>query len=243
MYRWTEQETVHLVELYKTFPFLWDARHKLYKNSIARNCAYEMILEKLENSEITIMDIKIKIKNLRSSYYHELRKINKFRSEGRAYTPSHTIKVWFTKFKSIMDQVHKIEDDEDFESGSDEVSLEYIDESTGNTDTEAYVVSIKQEYLDELENQNRKEIAITSAEQPEPKKFKNAAKMKKRVELPVSEVKEYKLDEFQMFANNMAEQLRRLPLDKALELQVEVQTLIAKERIHLYREKGENSTE
>ncbi|XP_026755519.1 uncharacterized protein LOC113515492 [Galleria mellonella] len=235
--RWTELDTSNLVELYKSFPLLWDARHKHYKDPTARKMAYEKILEFLKNPNLSITDIKIKIKNLRSSYYNELRKIDKCQASGQFYTSSQVTRSWFSKFKEIMEQVQKNEEEGVDESESEEEAVDSIDESIADNDGDAYVVSIKQEYLDELENQNLKEMAsVSEGYMPAPKKFKSTPIYKKTVN-------EIKTDEFQLFANNMAEQLRALPLTKALQIQVELQTLVAKERINLYRIKQENTTE
>lgn len=43
-------------------------------------------------------------------------------------------------------------------------------------------------------------------------------------------------DEFQFFASNIAAQLRELPLDRALKLQVNIQNLVANERIKFFED-------
>ncbi|XP_059049666.1 uncharacterized protein LOC131844731 [Achroia grisella] len=242
--RWSELDTTKLVELYKSNSLLWDARHKFYRSTSERNRAYEKILEVLQNPNISVSDIKIKIKNMRSTYHTEHRKMHNFKIEGHDYIPSQSTKIWFTKLKEIMEQVQKNEE-EGVEIGSDsddnqETVIDCIDENEAD-DGDAYVVSIRQEYLDELENRNQKAMADNSEEFSQPqKKFASTRTYSK----PVQECNRgMKFDEFQLFANNMAEQLRTLPLAKALELQVELQTLIAKERIYLYKKNKENNTE
>ncbi|XP_052756114.1 uncharacterized protein LOC113515490 isoform X2 [Galleria mellonella] len=136
--------------------------------------------------------------------------------------------------------------EEESGSESDGVSIEYIDE-----DKDAYIVSIKQEFLDELKKESKEEpeeipsppAAVYKPQQI--KQYKRTPIQKKQVKqcsVPMSEVKIEKVDEIQIFANKMAERLRRLPLDKALELQVEIQTLVAKERIDMCTEEEENNT-
>ncbi|XP_059049667.1 uncharacterized protein LOC131844732 [Achroia grisella] len=238
MSRWTEHDTIQLIELYKTFPYLWDTRNKLYKSMVARNCAYEQILRKMDDPELTISDIKKKIKNLRSCYYQELRKVHKYKLEGRAYTP---VMVWFTKFQEVMQAVHKAYYEEESGSESEGVSLEYnLDE-----DKDEYVVSIKQEFIDEIKKEEET-CAPTDYEYNKTpvKLYKTSLKRKERTDVPVVSVPQVKVkkpDEFQLFADKMAEQLRNMPLDKALELQIEVQTLVAKERLDFCKDEDESN--
>ncbi|XP_017018788.1 uncharacterized protein [Drosophila kikkawai] len=77
-FRFSDERTLKFVELYGREPCLWNKRPYLRR---ARNAAYRRIqvginadTEPME-SMITIQGIRIKIKNLRTSYHQELRKI------------------------------------------------------------------------------------------------------------------------------------------------------------------------
>ncbi|KAH8373719.1 hypothetical protein KR200_003305, partial [Drosophila serrata] len=77
-FRFSDERTLKFVELYGREPCLWNKRPYLRR---ARNAAYRRIqaginadTEPME-SLITIQGIRIKIKNLRTSYHQELKKI------------------------------------------------------------------------------------------------------------------------------------------------------------------------
>lgn len=101
-HRWTDADAIKLIELYKTYHFLWDSNHRLYKNHMARTKAYESIMEQMNKPNITVQDIRCKIKNLRSSYYQEVKKVSRAQDLGLEYTPT---LPWFDYVKDIMDTV------------------------------------------------------------------------------------------------------------------------------------------
>ncbi|XP_017077618.1 protein FAM222A [Drosophila eugracilis] len=77
-YRFSDERTVKFVELYGREPCLWNKRPYLRR---ARNAAYRRIqaginadIEPYETS-LTIQGVKMKIKNLRTGYHQELKKI------------------------------------------------------------------------------------------------------------------------------------------------------------------------
>lgn len=131
-----------------------------------------------------------------------------------------------------------------------------------SNDTDTYVVSIKQEFLDEMDNMGDKSMPTSICDFLEPyapKRSKyeptKSVESPRNIEVPrnvepqrnvesqrnVAGKSRKKVDEFQMFANNIAHQLRKLPLSRALNLQIEVQSLIAKERIELLKKQNENN--
>lgn len=128
-------------------------------------------------------------------------------------------------------------------------SFEFMEENSTNSD--AYVVSIKQEYLDEFEKQDSKNVG-TAGDYFEPAgpatkriKLKTGFKERKEEKKEISrkDIDSVEIDEFQLFANNMAEQLRKLPVIKALNLQLEVQSLVAKARIEVCKKEMDSREE
>lgn len=89
----SESEMVQLVELYKEYDCLWDMNHEYYRDKGARQTAYKEITKKLNIPNLRDTDIPNKIKNLRSSYYQEIKKIRRsIRLGGSVYKPKVT---WF----------------------------------------------------------------------------------------------------------------------------------------------------
>ncbi|KAH8401805.1 hypothetical protein KR009_007931 [Drosophila setifemur] len=77
-FRFTDERTIKFVDLYGREPCLWNKRPYLRR---ARNAAYRRIqmgmnaITEPHESPMTIKGVKMKIKNLRTGYHQELRKI------------------------------------------------------------------------------------------------------------------------------------------------------------------------
>ncbi|KAJ8717683.1 hypothetical protein PYW07_005613 [Mythimna separata] len=96
----TEADMARLVELYKDYDCLWDMKHDFYKDRDARQAAYNEIAEKLNIPNLKSTDIPNKIKNLRSSYYQEIKKVRRsVRLGGSVYQPRVS---WFSTLDSIL---------------------------------------------------------------------------------------------------------------------------------------------
>jgi hypothetical protein len=96
-HRWLYSDTMQLIELYKSYNFLWDKETSLYKNISARKQAYTNIVNQINIPGLTEQDVRSKIKNLRSTYYQELR-----RKDGSSSKKL----VWFEALTPIMTKVY-----------------------------------------------------------------------------------------------------------------------------------------
>ncbi|XP_060801874.1 uncharacterized protein LOC132902084 [Amyelois transitella] len=238
--RWSEEETKKLINLYKKYPFLWDSSDKMYTQTRARKLAYEQIIRGMNKPNLTIKDIRCKVKNLRTAYYQDLKKKSTFESLGKKYKSN---LPWFTSLHGIMEVINKnkmtlqretTEAEEEYESDDDD-SIQIQSEN------DTLVVSIKQEFLDQMENREVSYCPIVS-QYLEPIEVTDEP-VKKKKKVNKRETIREDIDEFQSFVNSMAEQLRNMPLDKALNLQVEVQALIAKERIDALKNSEDDDEE
>ncbi|XP_030564709.1 uncharacterized protein LOC115765339 [Drosophila novamexicana] len=108
-FRFTDERHMKFVELYSREPCLWNRRPYLWG---ARNAAYKRIqlginaeTEPNENS-ITLQGVKMKIKNMRTGYHQELKKI-------RA-NPRYTPKIpWFAPLHKFLAQFLDKKSDEE----------------------------------------------------------------------------------------------------------------------------------
>lgn len=93
----SEAEMLKLTEIYKDYDCLWNVTHSLYNNRAARRNAYKQILKKLNIPNLTVKDIPNKIKNLRSSYYQEIKRIRSSVRSGASKDSVYKPRVsWFT---------------------------------------------------------------------------------------------------------------------------------------------------
>lgn len=78
---------------YEKREYLWNPVSEHYKNKKIREQGYIEIINALNLVDVTVKELKNKIKNIRSSYSVELKKIRAARKAGaHAYRPSVT---WF----------------------------------------------------------------------------------------------------------------------------------------------------
>lgn len=101
MSRWREERTLKFVRLYREFECLWHVGSPFYKKKSVRLDAYKKLIEKMGDRDLTVDSVKTKIKNLRSTYHHELKKMEGAKTpEGDAiYKPN---LIWFEDMHSIL---------------------------------------------------------------------------------------------------------------------------------------------
>lgn len=109
MYRWAENTTIKFVEEYLKHDCLWDSRHVSYKNAKtkeARKAAYSAIRSAMNIDGFGHNEIVQKIKNIRSTYSQELKKIKESKAYGvdedYVYVPN--IK-WFYMLKEKLQSI------------------------------------------------------------------------------------------------------------------------------------------
>ncbi|CAK1591230.1 unnamed protein product [Parnassius mnemosyne] len=91
--KWSEDLTIQMIIEYEKREYLWNPVAEHYKNKKIREQGYIEIIKALSLVDVTVKELKNKIKNIRSSYSVELKKIRAARKAGaHAYRPSVT---WF----------------------------------------------------------------------------------------------------------------------------------------------------
>lgn len=99
--RWTSEQNVKFMKLYKDQTNLWNCLDPTYKNRVLRKASLEHI--RMELGLIDTNEVTKKIKNLRSTYNQEILKIEKSKKSrsgtDEIYKPS--IK-WFDSMDYIM---------------------------------------------------------------------------------------------------------------------------------------------
>lgn len=91
--KWSEDLTIQMIIEYEKREYLWNPVSEHYKNKKIREQGYTEIINTLNLVDVTVKELKNKIKNIRSSYSVELKKIRAARKAGaHAYRPSVT---WF----------------------------------------------------------------------------------------------------------------------------------------------------
>ncbi|XP_046964057.1 uncharacterized protein LOC124532964 isoform X1 [Vanessa cardui] len=102
MARWGDEKTLNFIHNYRNHECLWNVRSPYYKNKISREKAYQSLLESLNDNNLNLKSVKTKIKNLRSIYHTELKKVKYSKylgSDGLFYKPSLS---WFDEIHSFL---------------------------------------------------------------------------------------------------------------------------------------------
>ncbi|CAH1976723.1 unnamed protein product [Acanthoscelides obtectus] len=242
MARWGDDKTLQFVILYRNHECLWNPKSSQYKNNILRNNAYEDMIMKMNDPTLSLKSLKTKIKNLRSVYHNELKKIEHSKRSGsgtaEVYNPSTS---WFHEMHSFLG-----------DTGDYRTSIELNVEDSSQDSQSSDPVSNSNPMTPQSVSLNvsSPSPSLTTEDRPQSRSSSNPSKRRKKGVLEEGSItcaldrlenltsvinRPTEYDEFHYFAQNVAAQLRALPLYAALDLQTEIQTLlIAARRQHLY---------
>ncbi|XP_064555357.1 adenylate cyclase, terminal-differentiation specific [Drosophila montana] len=95
----TKIPIAEFLEAYRRQPCLYNSLLDTYKNRVAREEAYEAIIRTLKIPQLTVLDIKLKIKSVRTVYTKELRILMREKELGRCYEPK---LFWFRRADSFL---------------------------------------------------------------------------------------------------------------------------------------------
>lgn len=90
------------LEAYRCQPCLYNSLLETYKNRVAREEAYQAIIRSLKIPQLTVLDIKLKIKSVRTVYSKELRILMRKKELNQCYEPK---LFWFKRADSFLRSV------------------------------------------------------------------------------------------------------------------------------------------
>ncbi|XP_013189814.2 uncharacterized protein LOC106134338 [Amyelois transitella] len=239
--RWSENETLEFVRIYLRHECLWNPASVDYKTRCVREKAFSDIVTELKSATGIVLDedeVKVKIKSLRSTYVQEIAKIRLRSSSGSVYKP--TIK-WFDVWHKCLDRVKRNyrKRDQEIETPEQEdpCSEMWILESTENAETEEADPFVSQ--TEKYQVMFKSEPKETCSLSPDP--FKPKDKMK-RIHLSTDLSEEshrtsvvsnsqLREDEFDIYGKYIASQLRNMDLQKAIRVQLEIQSIVSEARL------------
>ncbi|KAL4113585.1 hypothetical protein QTP88_017191 [Uroleucon formosanum] len=107
--KWSESDTIALVELYEKHECIWNIGSKDYRNKLMRDDVYEDIVKTLKKDNFGVTKLKQKIKNLRCTYNQELLKIKKSQKSGSGVDDLYVPNIkWFKLMDSFMKNVKSV---------------------------------------------------------------------------------------------------------------------------------------
>lgn len=106
-FRWRDQHITKFLKLYEEHECLWNIHCiSVYKNKRKRAASYETICAEMGIPELTVHDVKAKIKSIRTSYKFELNKIMHSVQSGAGIEDLYVTKLfWFPQADNFLRDV------------------------------------------------------------------------------------------------------------------------------------------
>ncbi|XP_045774723.1 uncharacterized protein LOC123873744 [Maniola jurtina] len=230
--KFSERETYQFVKAYFSQEGLWNTKHLAYKSNERRLIAYKAVIEEFKKStgiQLTLTELRVKIKNLKSTYSQELDKIRRRSSAEHTYKPA---MKWFAVWDKYI-QAKKVAASLDESNTTDEENQKtWLPVEDDNS-------------VDPFESNQSNDFVMLIKPEPKSKQDeKNAYKrtrntLEHSTSTEMSDVTtEYlntgnlmKDDEFDIYGKYIASQLRSMDIERALTLQIEIQSLVSGARL------------
>lgn len=220
--RWGDYDTIRFVELYEKAECLWNFQHNDYKNKKVRESAYQKIVQEMNIPGFDVTELKYKIKNIRSTYAQERLKLKK---AGVQMNKSYTLK-WFPIAERFLGRVVAVKSSTSTSSVEKKNTEEDVpktetetDNSNNQIEVEVQNISQKSNCFKESKRKRKSETHSEIEEEIEKSQERNCS-VKNKID-----------DEFYYFGNNVACQLRELPLQEALICQTKIMEILTQQRI------------
>ncbi|RZF41088.1 hypothetical protein LSTR_LSTR002720 [Laodelphax striatellus] len=238
--RWNDATIHKFLELYEQNQCLWNPKHKGYRYPVTRSQALDRIIEQMGLPMDRAM-LKLKIKNIRTTYHREITRIlhSKENGEEEVYTPQLS---WFNFAHRFLKNVIG-----ENKTKNLQVYLNLDESECGQEETIDNEDWHMGEIVQTVECSDNASIPLEKKTSPERRKF-NRSSLKilptksaqvgfnlQKIVRKLDDVAKMQIepdDEFHTFGMHVANQLRRLPLQRALLLQNKFQELITEERMN-----------
>ncbi|XP_071445567.1 uncharacterized protein [Hetaerina americana] len=244
--KWSTEKIIHFLEEYKNHPCLWDSRHRQYKSKNDRIGAEVEILRKMKLQSMDLNVFRIKVRNIRNTYRQEVMKILKNSKPDAGADGVFVPKLrWFGLADSFLRKTLELGDIPTIHRSqeSEEVSLEPalpIDEPS---------VLEFEDIKPNVEDLRQLETSRSTPKRSRP--WDPPARVDDKTDppvavdpLPPTSLSETKapgaaVAEFDSFGRYLSAQLQQLPMDVAVELEMEIVNLVCRKRLFLLREDSE----
>lgn len=101
--KWDVETTIKFIQLYKLHQCLWDFKSPEYKMKQKRDAAYNSIANEMNITGFGTLEVKNKIKNLRSTYQQENKKIHESKKSGAGLTNVYTSNIkWLKEMEEVF---------------------------------------------------------------------------------------------------------------------------------------------
>ncbi|KAL4705964.1 hypothetical protein ACJJTC_019319 [Scirpophaga incertulas] len=210
-----------MLDLYKQQRILWDNKHPQYNHKGSKDEMFKFIASRLKMTNVTGVDVARKIRTMRAAYLVETRNIEAARSQGFYYNPT---LPWFPIYKKVHEEIELLKNtdrsDEENISGNEEAPSAHTSTYAGARDRRR-VQQGRVAHRTGPKSLNRPQIPMQPRRRLTP--------VQQHAAYPEDIFDLNNEDEFQVYADVVAEKLRKLPQHRALFLQGQIDKLLDKE--------------
>ncbi|CAF4837798.1 unnamed protein product [Pieris macdunnoughi] len=212
--RWSADKNIQFINEYQREECLWDPNHPQYKLRDARDVAYKTIMETMEMQNVK--EVVGKIRSLRNTYNNELLKTTKSNT-GMGINKLYISKIPWLSHLDFLKNIDSYTREKIENVATNTQATNTQATSTLESDSKYFSVpSISTRYKRKRKDPLLK--AVDVLEKVAPQHFSHAQ------------------DEFDLFGQTIAEQLRQLPLEMALETEEMILSTVRKQRIKLAKQ-------
>ncbi|KAL1140262.1 hypothetical protein AAG570_000194 [Ranatra chinensis] len=233
-------QIIKFLELYRDAECLWNTNSEMYKDRNARDDALTKICYEMNIDGFGIREVAQKIKNIRSAYYQELKKVNNSKKSGASVVDIYRPRVrWFSIADSFLRKKSEIDEIiPSLQVQSDTApSRPEADTCLSHDGSSATRIDIKEEG-------ETFKVPSISLQASSPKKRRLQARCappyigRGAEKLGFTTKKMPPETEFDVWCVSLAKQLNNMETWRALNLQMQIQSLVSKERIAYEKQKS-----
>lgn len=226
--RWSEETTLKFVSHYLEYECLWNINSPYHKHKQTKQSAIRELEKTMNIPGFGEKQIRLKIKNIRSTYAQEIKKIKESKDSGveadLVYIPS---LKWFSLMDERLQSVNTIQT----RSASNLASNSTHDDDSDTEPTKTAMYTLCDPQISATNNTDNHTHTEKNSTLFEPK-YTHPTKKKKISQLSsiVSQLKEItesatalEENEFDVFGKHVSIQLKSMPLILALEAQEHIQ--------------------
>ncbi|XP_047522334.1 uncharacterized protein LOC125061152 [Pieris napi] len=224
MAKWSEDTTIKFVSEYVVHECLWNIKNLAYKNKQARHSAYTALKEAMGIPGFDVNAVITKIKNIRSTYSQEVKKINDSMKSGAGADSIYKPNVkWFDILHDVLQSVNL----ENRKTQSNMNTIEDKENMEENQDARNYaLVCIDDRPVSDLTRPSRK------------RNMRGLNSLLDKAKVVVSELNNARsmiekegTNEFELFGKSVGVHLNSMSLENALRAQSVIQTYLTNVRL------------
>ncbi|KOB67403.1 Uncharacterized protein OBRU01_19870 [Operophtera brumata] len=228
--KWSLETTIKFIQCYKIHDCLWHFSSPDYKCKDKRNAALIAIVNEMNINDIGVTEVKNKIKNLRSTYRQELKKIENSKKSGAGLNNVYVSNIkWLKEMEEVfMNDLKR----KTYENQSD---LQCVASSPQANCSQSTVTD-----ANTTNNSSTGASATPSRPKKRPREIVKAIHDLKTMHDKVN-AKEEEETPFDVFGKSVAMQLKKMSIENALKAQQKIQCVLTKIGITDYRERSASS--